>query len=136
MGDKDGMESGAEGWIDVGLGAVADHPGCGSFAGVMGGEGEVCLIVFFRQDLDGGKMGSEAGAVEFVGLFGRVALGDEDEAVACGKIGEGLGYAGQQLDLLIGDRLGEADDALMLLRRDGGVCELLEAGNERAAEAA
>jgi len=136
MGDKDGVKSSAESWINVGLGAVADHPGGGSFAGVMGCKGEICLVVFFRQDLDGGKMWSETGAVEFVGLFHGVALGDEDEAVAGGKIGEGFGYARQELDLLIGDRLGKADDALVFLRGDGAVCELLEAGNERAAEAA
>ena len=74
--------------------------------------------------------------MEFVGLLGGITLGDEDKTVACGKIGEGLGYAGQKLDLLIGDGLSKADDALVLLWCDGCICELLEAGDEGAAEAA
>jgi len=37
VGDKDGVEAGAEGGVDVGAGAVADHPGVAGFAGVVGG---------------------------------------------------------------------------------------------------
>jgi hypothetical protein len=55
--------------------------------------------------------------------------------VAGGEVGEGGGDAGEELDLLVGDGLGEADDALMFGRGDGGVGELLEAGDERLAEA-
>lgn len=35
--DEDGVEAGGEGWINVGFGAVADHPCGAGFAGVMGG---------------------------------------------------------------------------------------------------
>ena len=42
---------------------------------------------------------------------------------------------GQEFDLLLGDGLGEGFDAAMLFVGEGGVGELLEAGDERAAEA-
>jgi len=73
--------------------------------------------------------------VELVGLLGLIALGDQDEAVAGGEVGEGGGNAGEQLDLLVGDGLGEAGDALVLVGGDGDVSELLEAGDQRLAEA-
>ncbi len=38
VGDEDGVEAGSEGWVDVGAGAVADHPGVAGFAGVVGRE--------------------------------------------------------------------------------------------------
>ncbi len=42
---------------------------------------------------------------------------------------------GQELDLLVGDGLGEAFDAAMLLVGEGHVGELLEAGDEGTAKA-
>jgi hypothetical protein len=102
---------------------------------VVGGEGAVGFGVLFVEDLDGGEVGGEAGAVELVGLLLLIALGDEDEAVAGGEVGQGGGDVGEELDLLVGDGLGEAGDALVLGGGDGGVGELLEAGDERLAEA-
>jgi hypothetical protein len=55
--------------------------------------------------------------------------------MAGGQVGKGGGYVGEELDLLVGDGLGEAFDATMLLFGEGDVGELLEAGDERAAEA-
>ena len=92
-------------------------------------------MVFFGQDLDGGEVGCEAGALELAGLLFEVSLGDEDEAVAGGQIGEGRGYVGEELNLLIGDGLGEAFDAAMLLFGKRLIGELFEAGDEGAAEA-
>ena len=70
--------------------------------------------MLFGQDLDGGEVGGEAGAVELAGLFFGVSLGDEDEAVAGGEVGESLGDVGEEFDLLVGDGLGEAFDAAVL----------------------
>jgi len=92
-------------------------------------------VVFFGQNLDRGEVGCEAGALELAGLLFRVALGDEDEAMAGGQIGKSWGDIGQELDLLVSDGLGEAFDATMLLFGEGHVCKLLEAGDEGAAEA-
>ena len=92
-------------------------------------------MVFFGQDLDGGEVGCETGALELAGLLFEVSLGDEDETVAGGEVGEGRGYVGVEFDLLIGDGLGEAFDAAVLFFGERDVGELLEAGDERAAEA-
>ena len=62
VGDEDGVEAGREGWVDVGAGAVADHPGVAGFAAVPGGDGEVRLGMFFVENLYGAEVGREAGA--------------------------------------------------------------------------
>ena len=135
VGDEDGVETGAEGGIDVGAGAIADHPRGAGLAAVVGGESAVGFVVFFGEDFDGGEVAGEAGAVELVGLLLRVALGDEDEAMAGGEIGQGGGDVGEELDLMVGDGLGEVGDAVALFRGDGRVGELLKAGDEGVAEA-
>jgi hypothetical protein len=135
VGDEDGVEAGAEGGVDVGPRTVADHPGVSDFAGVVGRECDVGVVVLFGQHLDGGEVGGEAGAFKLAGLLLEVSLGDEDESVAGGEIGEGWGNVGEEFDLLISDGLGEAFYAAMLLLGDGDVGELLEAGDQRAAEA-
>jgi len=73
--------------------------------------------------------------LELAGLFFGITFGDHDEAMAGGEIGEGRGDVGEELDLLIGDGLGEAFDAAMLFFGEGGIGELLEAGDERTTEA-
>ncbi len=55
--NEDGVEAGGEGGIDVGAGAVADHPGDAGFAAVVVGEGEIGFVVLFGQDLDSGEVG-------------------------------------------------------------------------------
>jgi len=87
------------------------------------------------QDFDCGEIRREAGAVELVALLGVVTFGDQDAAVAGGEVGQGCGDFGQQFHLLVGDRLGEGDDAIMLLRGDRLGGELLETFHERPAEA-
>ncbi len=78
-------------------------------------------MVLLGQDLDGGEVGAKTGAAELVGLLVGVALGDEDEAVTGGEVGEGFGDVGEELDLLLGDGLGEADDAVVFFGCDGCV---------------
>jgi len=116
VGDEDGVQACREGRVDVGARAVPDHPGVGGFAAVVVDEVTVGVAVFFGQDLDGGEMGGEAGALELAGLFFENPLGDEDQAVTGGQVGESLGNVGEELDLLISDRLGEAFDAAVLFR--------------------
>ena len=135
VGDEDGVKACRESGVDVGAWAVADHPGIGGIAAVVGGEGTVGVVVLFGKDFDCGEVGCQAGAFELAGLLFGVALGDHDEAVAGGEIGEGGGDVGEELDLLVGDGLGEAFDAAVLLFGEGDIGELFEAGDERAAEA-
>jgi hypothetical protein len=133
--NEDGVEAGAEGRVDVRPRAVADHPGGAGLAAVVGGQGQVGFVVFFGENLDGGEVVGEAGTLELTGLFLGVAFGDHDETVAGSEVGEGGGDAGEQLDLVIGDGLSEAGDALVLFGGDGGVGELLKAGDQGLAEA-
>lgn len=135
VGDEDGVKACGEGRVDVGAGAVADHPGVAGFAAVVGGEGEIGFVVFFGEDFDSREVRGEAGALEFDGLFFGISLGDHDEAMAGGEFGQGRGDAGEEFDVVVGDGLGEARDAAMLLFGEGGVAELLETGDEGAAEA-
>jgi len=101
----------------------------------MRGKAAVGGVVLFREHLDGAEVWGKAGAAQLVGLLGVVSLGDEDEAMAGGEVRQGLVHVGQQFDLLIGDGLREAEDAGVLVGSDGPVGELLEAGDERLAEA-
>jgi hypothetical protein len=133
--DEDGVEACRECGVDVGAGAVADHPGVAGLAAVVGDEGAVGVVMFFREDFDGGEVRGEAGALQFAGLLFRVSFGDHDEAVAGGEVGQGWSYVGEKLDLVVGDGLGEAFDAAVFLGSEGDVGELLETGDEGAAEA-
>ena len=135
VGDKDGIQSGGEGGVNVGFGAIADHPCDAGFATVMRGETAVGGVMLLRKDFDGAEVRGETGAAQLVGLLGRITLGDEDEAVTGGEVGQSFGYMGQEFDLLIGDGLGEADDAGVFVRCDGTIGELLETGDERVAKA-
>ena len=91
----------------------------------------VGLWVFFGDDFDGGKVAGEAGAGELVGLLGLVAFGHEDKPVAAGQLGQSLGDAGEQLDLLLGDGTGEAENALGLFFGDRSGAEALKARDQR-----
>jgi hypothetical protein len=68
-------------------------------------------------------------------LLVMISLGDQDEAMAGGELAERRGNVGEKFDLMLGDGLGEAFDTAMLFVRHGGVAELLEAGDQRSAEA-
>jgi len=88
--------------------------------------------VLFSKNFDRGKVGSKAGALKLVGLLGMVSFSDKDEAMSGREVDEGGLDCGEKLDLMLGDGLGEAKDALVLFWCDGSVGELLEAVDERA----
>jgi hypothetical protein len=73
--------------------------------------------------------------LELVVLFFGVSLGDQDDSVPGGEVGQRACNVGQEFDLLVGDGLGEAGDAFALFGGEGLVGQLLEAGDERLAEA-
>ena len=135
VGEEDGVEAGGEGGVDVRAGRVADHPGVDGVAGVVGEEGSVGLGVLFGEDFDGGEERAEARALQLVDLLVEIALGDEEDAVAGAEVFERSGDAGEEFDLGGGDGFGEGDDAGVFFRGDGGVGELLEAVDQRAAKA-
>jgi len=56
VGDEDGVEAGAEGWVDVRARTVANHPGGAGLAAVVGGEGKICFGELFGEDLDGAEV--------------------------------------------------------------------------------
>jgi len=91
--------------------------------------------MLFGEDFDGREVSGEAGAVELAGLLVGISLGDHDEAMARGQVGEGGFDLWEELDLLVGDGLREGFDATVLLVGEWGVGELLKTGNQRTAEA-
>lgn len=115
VGDEDSVQSRSQSRIDVGARAVADHPGAARITAVVAGERKVSLVVFLGKDLNSGKVRCKPRPLQLTGLFGRVSFGDKDEAVPSGQIGERLGYLWEKFDLMFGDTVGEAEDALMLL---------------------
>ena len=129
--NEDGIEPGSEGWVDVRLWTVADHPRCATLAAMMRGKAAVSCVVFFGQHFYGAEMPSKARTAKLVCLFNVVSLGNENETVAGGKLTEGLLYMGKELDLLIGDGLCEADDAGVLVWRNWMIGKLLKARDER-----
>ncbi len=135
VGDEDSVKSGRKCGVDVGLWAVADHPGCTDVTGVMTGNGAVGVTMFFSKNFDSGEVGSKAGALKLIDLLGGISFSNKDEAMPGGKVGEG-GFDGREkLDLMLGNRLREAENALMLVWCDGGIGELLEAVDKRAPKA-
>ena len=117
--DVDGVESGGERGIDIGAGAVADHPGGAARERMARADALIRLGVFLVRDFDGGEVFAQPGSQQLAGLFGRVALGHENEAMAVGKLRQRFLNAGEKLDLLVCNRFSEAHDALAPLRSDG-----------------
>src|SRR5580698_10192365 len=61
---EDGVQARGERGIDVGFGAVADHPCRGGVAAMVGGEGAVGGFVCLGEDVYAGEVFGEAGALE------------------------------------------------------------------------
>ena len=112
--DKNCVETCRQGRIDVGAGAVADHPCVAGLAAVVRGEREVGVVVFFRENLDRTEVGGEAGAFELACLLFGIAFGDHDQPVPRSEFCESRSHIGQKLDLLVSDGLGETLDASAL----------------------
>ena len=135
MWDENGVEAGGEGWIDVRFRTVADHPRRGGLATMMRRETAVGRVMLLGQDLDGAEVRSETRTPELICLLRRIALGDEYQPVTSGQFGESFGDMGKQFDLLIGNGLRKADDAVVLLGSDGVIGKLLETGDQGLAKA-
>lgn len=101
----------------------------------MAGDGKVGFAVLFGQNFDGREMRCKARAAKLVGLLVVVAFGYEDEAVPGSKICERRVHGWQKLDLMLGNGLGKAEDALVLIWCDRRIGELLETVDERPPEA-
>jgi len=135
VGKEDGVHPCGKRGVDVGLGAVADHPCAVEVAGVAGGEGAIGGGVFFGEDLNSGEVCGQAGSGELVVLLDWIAFGNEEAAVTSGQLGESGSNVREQLDLVVGDGLCKAENTGVLLRGNGRVGELFEAVDQRAAEA-
>lgn len=133
--NEDRIESGGQRRIDVRARAVSDHPSRRRFAGVVRDQVGICSYVFLGQHLNCSKMRLKPRALEFAGLFLQIALGYQDDAMVRSQLDQRFGDSRQQLDLVISDGLGEAGDALMLLRCHRGIGKLLKAVHQRAAKA-
>ena len=98
-----GVEPSRERRINVGTGAVADHPGRIGSETVLVGECAVGGFVLLRHDFHLGKVGAKTGSIKLVILLREVALGDHVEFVALGQLFQRAGDARKQFNLLFGD---------------------------------
>jgi len=101
----------------------------------MRGERQVRLLMFFRQNLYRREVRGKSRAMQFVGLLCLVSLGDKDEAMTCGKLAERRRHVGEEFDLVFGDGLSKAFDAVVLFFGHRVVAELFEAGDQRFTKA-
>src|ERR1700722_12091483 len=136
MRDVDGVEADLHGGVDVAARAVADHPG-GIFDDFVFVDEEIVgLGIFFADDFDELEESLEAGALDFGGLLGGLALGEKNQAGGLGEIGERFGNTVENF----WRGAFEIDDAIVNLRERfalGFVLGELHVGFfERAAEAA
>ena len=134
VGDVDCAEAGGEGGVDVRLRGVADHPAVVGLPLVGGEGGLVGGDVLFLDDVDAPEVGGEAAAVDFGLLFERVALGEEDEMVATGEMGEGFGDAVEDVHGVLGKVVADAADAGAVAGGDFAFAEMVEALLEVAGE--
>ena len=107
----------------------------GGVTAVLGGERTVGVVMLFRQHLDFAEEGRETGSLQLVMLLLPISLGDEQNAVPGRKIGERVGHAGQQFDLLLGNGVREAVDACAFFFREWRIAELFKAKSKRLTEA-
>src|SRR5271165_4625420 len=89
---EDRVQTGGERGIDVRLGAVADHPRLLAQQRVLLDDRGVGGGVLLGDHFSRHEMLLQAGALQLAGLFGDVALGEQEKMVAPGQFGEGLGY--------------------------------------------
>src|SRR5215471_1418151 len=91
--DEDGVESRRKGRIDVAARAVPHHPATGLNDAMLAHQPLVSGYFLLSHNLDGLEESLEARALGLRGLFGGLTLGEENQPVALGKVGERLGYA-------------------------------------------
>src|SRR5882757_325069 len=91
MRNVDGVEADAKGGIDVAARRIADHPAMGFDDFVFRDEAGVGDSILFVDNFDGFEKALQSGALDFGGLLGGFAFGEENEAMAFGEIGERFG---------------------------------------------
>ena len=87
-----------------------------------------------RENLYPGEIRFQAGTLELIALLGRVSFRDQDQAMPLSQMSQSLSDIRQKFNLLVPNRVHEADDALMLVRSHGSGRELFKAQGERAPE--
>jgi hypothetical protein len=92
VGDVDGVQADFERGIDIAARAVTDHPAMRFYDFVFADEACVGDGVFFVDDFDGLEKSLQAGALDFCGLLGGLAFGEENQAMAFGEVGERFGH--------------------------------------------
>ena len=135
VGDEHGVESGGQRGVDVGLGAVADHPGGVVLEFVFVSESGIDFCIFLGNDFDGREVFLDSGALDFSRLLGRCAFCDEDQAVAHGEVLQSFGNFGDELDGMIFNDVSEAADLCPEFGSDWGGTETLEGVDEGVGEA-
>ncbi len=95
VGHEDGVQAGRECRVYIRARRVADHPGMGGVADMVGDQFAVSLFFLFGKDFDGREKRFETGALQLVGLLFKIAFGDQDAAMALADVFEGFCNVGQ-----------------------------------------
>ena len=74
--------------------------------------------VFLGHNLHRGKIFLQSGAFDLAGLFGDRAFGHQDQVMALREILQRFRHAGQDLNRVLGDGVGESVDGFMQSRSD------------------
>ena len=114
MGDENRAQTRAQGRVDVGAGAVADHERARALESGGFDQPPVGRFVLFRRHFDVAEMAPQPRAVKFAHLLARVPLGEEDQMMARGEFSQCLRDVGQQCAFarkkILGNTLDRRDD--------------------------
>src|SRR5580704_413666 len=113
MGHEDGVQTGLERRVNVGLGTIADHPGLLGQQAILLDHAAIGGSIFFGQHLDGGEVLLESRALELSGLLRNVSFGDEKEMMTLGQVGQGLGNFRQDFHGMLGNSVSEAANGVV-----------------------
>ena len=116
--DEDGVQSGGQRGVDVGLWAVADHPGRVAIESELLDDARIGRRIFFGNDFRVRKILSHSRALDLARLLGYRSLGHQDKAVTILQVLQSFRDFRKKVDVVIGDGVGKADDLCMRLRRD------------------
>src|SRR5947199_5548968 len=113
VGHEYGVDAGCQGWVDIRLGTVSNHPRGVRRQRVFRNYFSISCSILLRDDLYGRKMSFQSGALNFAGLFSDGALGHQDQSMPSGEVLQRFWHIWKDLDWMLGDGMGKSRDGLV-----------------------